>query len=258
MNKSLENTSFKIFCFRAIDEPELCQQYLDGHRKVLTDYGIENVTTNNNNWVKHPHIYCTVAQDLLTQELVGGVRIQIADGIHPLPVEDAIGYMDPKIYDKVKEYALKGGISESCGLWISKKVKKVGLSRYLMWASIASSYQLNFQTMLGICAGYTLILFSKIGFVIDESLGNDGGFPYPNDNYLAHVIGILNAKTLSSSSVEDREVMLSLRETPIQSRVENNNGIITNINYNVTYKHTSIVEIKNESMYFKYKEFEKA
>lgn len=250
--------NFRIFVFRAIDEPELCEKYIEGHVKVLTDYGITNITTNNNNWINHPHIYCTVAQDIITEELVGGVRIQIADGLTPLPVEEAIGYMDVNIYEKVKEYALNGGIGESCGLWISKKVKQVGLSRYLMWASIASSQQLSFQTMIGICAGYTLNLFNKIGFVMDKSLGNHGGFPYPNDNYIAHVIGILNAKTLPSSSKEDKQVMLSLRENPIQERVENNKGIIINIDYNTIYKHTSIIEIKNKSMYFKYKKFEKS
>jgi len=231
--------NYKVFAFRAVDEPELCSQYIAGHVKVLTDYGITNITTNNNEWIKNPHIYCVVAQDINSKTIVGGVRIQIADGIHPLPVEEAIGKMDSSIHEKVNYYALNGGIGESCGLWIAKNVKNVGISRYLMWASISSAIQLKFNTMLGICAGYTLKLFGEIGFVIDNSLGNNGDFPYPNSNYIAHVIGILNAITLETANLFDKEIMLSLRNNPIQKRVETNKGLNTKVSYNLIYKNIS-------------------
>ncbi len=241
MSKTQE---YNVFAFRAIDEPELCEQYIDGHVKVLTDYGITNVTTNNNLWAKNPNIYCVVAQDNQSKVLVGGVRIQIADGIHPLPVEEAVGKMDGTIYSKVTHYALNGGIGESCGLWISKKVKNLGISRYLMWASISSAIQLNFSTMLGICAGYTLKLFGEIGFVIDESLGNHGDFPYPNSNYIAHVIGILNAITIETAAQSDKDVMLSLRDTPNQTRIEINRGFKSTISYQLVYDNVSQVNYK--------------
>lgn len=231
--------NYKIFAFRAVDEPDLCNQYLAGHIKVLTDYGITNVTTNNNTWLENPHIYCVVAQDIKSKKLVGGARIQIADGIHPLPVEDAIGKMDKTIHEKVHQYALNGGIGESCGLWISKEVRSFGISRYLMWASISSANQLNFNTMLGICAGYTLKLFGEIGFVIDKSLGNQGDFPYPNSDYIAHVIGILNAITLATSNQTDKDVMLSLRNNPIQNRIETNKDFKCSISYQLVYNNVS-------------------
>jgi hypothetical protein len=233
------NNKFTIFAFRAIDEPELCSQYIDGHVRVLTHYGITNVTTNNNSWINNPHIYCVVAQDNQSKELVGGVRIQIAEGIHSLPVEKAIGNMDETIYDKVNSYALNGGIGESCGLWISNSVKNLGISRYLMWGSISSAIQLNFATMLGICAGYTLRLFGDLGFVIDKSLGENGDFPYPNENYIAHVIGILNAITIETATHIDKKVMLSLRENPIQTRIENNKGFESIISYDLIYENIS-------------------
>lgn len=245
MNNIIHN--YKIFAFRAIDEPELCGQYIAGHVKVLLDYGITNITTNNNTWVKNPHIYCVVAQDNKSKELLGGVRIQIADGVHPLPVEEAIGKMDNTIYNKVNHYALNGGIGESCGLWIAKNVKNLGISRFLMWASISSAIQLNFSTMLGICAGYTLKLFGEIGFVIDNSLGNNGDFPYPNNNYIAHVIGILNAITLETANQFDKDIMLSLRNNPIQDRIETNKDIISNISYNLIYEKISHLTYNNSS-----------
>lgn len=241
---------FDVFAFRAIDEPELCQQYLEGHRKVLSDYGIENVTTNKPNWMHNPHIYCVVAKDKSINQLVGGVRIQLADGNHPLPVEEAIGVIDNSLYDLVEKYALDGGIGESCGLWTSKNVKGMGIPRYLMWGSVSSANQLKFSTMIGICAGYTLKLFSEIGFVINESLGNKGEFHYPNDKYIAHVIGILNALTLETSNEKDKKIMLSLREKPIQIKQDINNIYNNRINFNLLYKNISPLSysLKNESL----------
>lgn len=239
---------YKIFVFRAIDEPELCERYIEGHVKVLTDYGITNVTTNNREWINNPYIYCTVAIDMNTNDMVGGTRVQIADGKQPLPVENAIGKMDSKIYEKVANYRLNGGIGESCGLWISKSVKNVGLSRYLMWGSISSSIQLNFNIMLGICAGYTLKMFTNIGFVIDYMLGNNGDFPYPNTKYIAHVIGILNAITLETSAKYDKEKMLSLRKNPIQTRIEKNNGLESEIHYELVFSKVTPIRINESSM----------
>jgi hypothetical protein len=243
---------FKLITFRAIDEPALCKEYLLGHQKVLSDHGIENVTTNNDVWMNNSHVYCVVARDLFTQEMVGGVRIQIADGTQPLPVEVAIGEMDPDVHKKVDYYARNGGIGESCGLWISKMVKGVGMSRYLMWASIASASQLNFRTMLGICAGYTLKLFGEIGFVIDRELGDKGDFPYPNEKYIAHVIGILNAITIETANEVDKEVMLSFRKSPNQKRVEKNKNIISTIKYNLHYDNISELSYKKSNNSLRY------
>ncbi len=233
---NLITKEFDVFAFRAIDEPELCQQYLAGHRKVLTDYGIENVTTNKQSWMFNPHIYCVVARDNTNGELVGGVRIQLADGNTPLPIEEAIGIMDNALYRLVEKHALNGGIGESCGLWTSKNVKGMGVPRYLMWGSVSSANQLNFATLIGICAGYTLKLFSEIGFVVDRSLGNNGEFHYPNEKYIAHVIGILNAITLETSNERDKHIMLSLRENLFKKHYDSNDKFNIKVNFNLLYK----------------------
>lgn len=227
--------SIRIFVFRAIDEVELCKEYLQGHVKVLSDYGIENITTNNDLWINNPNVYCVVARDMDSRRLLGGARIQIADGENPLPVELAVGYMDGSLYDKVEYYSINGGVGESCGLWIAKEASGLGISRYLMWGSISSANQLKFSTMLGICASYTLNLFSDIGFKIDYSLGNKGGFPYPNNQYIANVIGILDAVSMTTASIRDQNIMFSLRKNPIQNRMEENKGNYCNVYYNLVY-----------------------
>ncbi|MDP3558545.1 MAG: hypothetical protein Q8T03_14315 [Bacteroidota bacterium] len=240
MSNLKKHNSFHLWAYRAVDEVELCKEYIKGHIKVLSDYGITSITSNNSVWVQNSNMYCVVAEDTVTGELVGGIRIQIADGVLPLPVEKAIGYMDDRIYDIVKNYAFAGGIGELSGLWVSNKLKGVGMGPYLVRAIIAAANQLNFITLIGICGENTLPMFKNVGFLIDNSLGKNGGFPYPTDDLTAHVVGILNAITLESASQFDKEIMISIRENPIINRIENNNNFISEISYDLIYKNVTI------------------
>jgi hypothetical protein len=204
--------------FKAVDNPELCKKYLEGHVQVLKNYGITNITTNNTDWMKWDTVYCVIAEKE-DGTVVGGVRTQLADGKHPLPVEKAIGRMDPRIHDIVKEY-LPEGVGELCALWNAKEVAGMGLSIMIVRAGISTLNQMKCNTLMGICADYTLKMFRKVGFVVDDSLGEGGEFVYPNENYIARVLGILNAKELSSAEEFDRQKMLDLRNNPVQTAIE--------------------------------------
>ncbi|PCJ26329.1 MAG: hypothetical protein COA97_05980 [Flavobacteriales bacterium] len=236
---------YKIFAFRAIDEPELCKQYIEGHIKVLTDYGIANITSNNNSWVTNPNIYCLGLWSE-SKELLGGIRIQLADGKNLLPIEEAIGYMENDIYNIVKTYALNGGIGELSGLWIDNRLRGLGIGWYMVRAAIASSSQLNFKTMIGICGDVTLTMFNNVGFVVDKSIGDNGQFYYPNEDLIAHVVGILNAITLESAIEYDKDIMVSLRKDSQQQRIENDTDTEVCINYNLIYPKVVSIDFSNE------------
>jgi len=208
----------KFRAFRAIDEYETCLRYVEGHVSILKDYGVTNVTSSKNEWINNPSIYCVIVESE-TGELLGGIKVQKADGVHPLPVELAIGEMDNRIYDIVKKYS-EEGTGELCGLWNSKSVAGYGISVLLVRAGISIINQLKFTTLIGICGGYTLDMFRKVGFVVDRSLGIDGEFVYPNENYIAWVLGILNAKTLDTADPYDKDRMLDLRLNPVQLATE--------------------------------------
>jgi hypothetical protein len=232
---------YEIKAYRAIDDPfRLNQEYIEGHIQVLKDYGIESITSNNQAWFNNPHVYCYVAFDE-DKELVGGIRIQVADGVNALPVESAVGEMDTRIYDLIRHYAIEGGVGELCGLWNSKKVKGVGISVVLVRAAISTINQLQFQTLAGICAGYSLQMFQNVGFVIDRNLGSNGNFKYPNENYIAHVVGILNGTTLSTASPPDREKMLSLRGVTAQTCEETGSKGKFTVNYNLEIRRVTPV-----------------
>lgn len=216
--------------FKATENKELCEKYLDGHIQVLVNYGITNITTNNKEWMDWDFVYCVIAEKE-DGTVVGGVRTQIADGTHMLPVEKAIGKMDPKIHEIVKHYQADG-VGELCALWNGKEVAGMGLSIMLVRAGIAMLNQVKCNTLMGICADYTLKMFRKVGFVVDNSLGDKGEFVYPNENYVARVLGILNAKDLSTAEEYDRLKMLDLRENPVQTTTEKGaNDISIDIEY---------------------------
>ena len=94
--------------------------------------------------------------------------------------------------------------------------------------------------MIGICADYTMEMFRRVGFVVEESLGDKGKFIYPNENYIARVVGIINAEDLTTADKTDREHMLILRENPIQQRKEMGPKKTIEIEYSLFLNKTNI------------------
>jgi len=208
----------KFRAFQSSSDLALSQRYMIGHRQVLADYGITNITSNNQVWLEIPCVFGVVAENE-EGELVGGIRVQMADGIHPLPVENAIGYMDQKIHDVVRKY-LDNGVGELSALWNAKSVAGYGISVLLTRAGISITNQILCNTLVGICGDYTLQMFTNVGFVVDNSLGNNGEFFYPKEEFIARVLGILNSGNLDTAKGIDRERMLDLRNRPKQLTVE--------------------------------------
>jgi len=204
--------------FTAIHDPETCEKYLEGHVQVLKDYGITNITTNNRQWMSLPNVHGIVAE---TEDgtVVGGVRVHIADGVHPLPVEDAVGYMDQNVATIINQY-FDDGTGELCGLWKAKSVAGIGISILLVRAGIAIVNQIRLASLFTICADYTLPMVRKVGFIVEDSLGKDGEFVYPNDSYIARVLRKMNAETLETAEEFDRNRIFDLRNHPIQHTME--------------------------------------
>lgn len=228
----------KIRAFRAINEMDTCQEYLKGHMQVLIDYNVMKITSYNQSWTTNPSVYVLVAESELTGKMVGGIRVEVTKGNIPLPIETAIGNLDKRIYDIVQKYGIEGGVGELCGLWNSKEVKGVGISFFLTRAAISIINQINFKTLIGICAEYTLKMFSDVGFEIDKSLGNNGEFFYPDERYITRALGILNAETLNSACPYDKKIILDLRANPQQTRIENGTKGPVEIKYDLIIKDT--------------------
>jgi hypothetical protein len=240
------NYKIKVTAFRAVNEIEKCEIYLKGHMQVLIDYNVMKITSYNKDWMKNPSAYVLIAENETTGEMIGGIRVEVAKGLYPLPIETAIGQMDPRIYNLVKQYAIHGGVGELCGLWNVKTVKGVGISFFLTRAAISIVNQLKFRTMVGICAEYTLKMFTDVGFEINRDLGVNGEFPYPDERYITRSLGILNAETLKTAAPYDRERILGLRNKLIQTREETGTKGIVEIDYDLTIKDVDNIEYREK------------
>jgi hypothetical protein len=213
------NNHFIFRAFRAVDELETCVKYLEGHVKVLEDYGITNITTNNALWMTNPAIYVIVAESADGEEIYGGIRVHVADGRTPLPLEAAIGRMDKRVCEIIKSY-LDSGTGELCGLWNSKKVAGYGLSLLLIRAGISIVTKINLNSLFTICADYTMPMVKRVGFTVEDSIGKNGDFVYPNENYIAKVLRKMNAISLDTAEDYDKERIINLRDHPLQTFFE--------------------------------------
>lgn len=202
----------RLRAFRAIDDPETCNKFVDGHMKVLTSIGVKKVTSSNNAWMFNPSSFVLIVESLDRSKVYGGARVHVANGIVPLPVEEATGSFDSRIFDFVYDYALKG-TGEVCGLWNSREIAGYGIgSIFLFRAAVAISTQIGLTSLFGLCAPYTLKMAQNVGFEVLESVGNNGTFYYPKLDLLATAVYVTDILTLKNSVEEDRNAILKLRQ----------------------------------------------
>lgn len=211
-----------IRAYRAVDDIPSCEKYAKGHEEVLLSYGITKVTSANYEWFYNPEVYVISVEE--GNRVLGGARIHGSGGNQPLPIEDAIGYMDGGIYDMVRnEDQDKSG--ELCGLWNSKEIAGKGISVILTKACVAKvgvaiANALELRQLFVLCAPYTIKMVEEVGFKIINDLGEKGTFPYPKDDMLATALYIKDVDKLSSAANEKRQDIFDLRKEPQQVRKE--------------------------------------
>ncbi|GGH25444.1 hypothetical protein FAZ19_15615 [Sphingobacterium alkalisoli] len=254
----------RLRAFRAIDDPKTCERFIEGHAHVLTAIGVKKVTSSKNDWMYNPAAFVLIVESLDGDRVFGGVRIHVAGGSEPLPIEQATGSMDPDVYDLVYKYA-KEGTGEGCGLWNSREIAGYGIgSIFLTRAGAAISTQIGINSLFALCAPYTVKLAESVGYRIDTSVGNNGTFYYPKIDLLATVMIMKNLDTLKEADQENKEAISSLRGNSNIVRIETLRNkeieihyqidipnleqwdlhqIINNLKYNTPDNHTS--DIRN-------------
>ncbi|QEH43920.1 hypothetical protein FW415_01640 [Chitinophaga sp. XS-30] len=207
----------KVRAFIAPEDPEACMRFYEGHSKLLEiHFGIAKITSGNVDWINHKNTIVIIVEDETGTKTYGGARVQLADGVIPLPIETAIGKYDPKIYTDVRP-----GSAEICGMWNSKEVAGMGIgSLILCRVAVALMSQLPIDQVHVLCAPITTRMGKRVGAVIDTSLGNEGIFYYPKDDFIATAMIIKDVDVLSSAEARERELMFELRKNFNQLRTE--------------------------------------
>lgn len=227
---------FTFNAFRAIDEPELCEQFIEGHANVLKEYGVTKVTSSNNEWKNNPFVYVVTVHEDSTGRVVSGLRIHIAHQDYPLPLEGAIAQVDTKIFDLVKSYR-DAGTGEIGGLWNSRTVSGFGIGAlFLSRTSLVIAEQLNVPTLFALCAEYTLKPTLNKGFEIEERVGNNGTFFYPKLDLIATLAILKDVKNLPLALQEERDYIFELRQNLACNRIEQTPKGPVEITYNLKIK----------------------
>ncbi|MBS1772400.1 MAG: hypothetical protein JST82_06045 [Bacteroidetes bacterium] len=210
----------RLRAFRAIDELETCQKFVEGHIKILKVFGITMITSAKVEWFNDPNTYVIVAETPDSNRVLGGARVQIGGGKYPLPIEDAVKAHDDSIHDVVNEYS-KHGTAELCGLWNSREIAGMGIgSTFLTRTAVAIAPQLKLNSMFALCAAYTIGMAERAGFQIATFLGNNGTFYYPKEDLVATAMLLKDVDILSTAHPDEKAEILSLRENPKQTKTE--------------------------------------
>lgn len=208
-----EKPVVRLRAFRAIDDPATCALFLEGHTQVLTSIGVTNVTSSKHGWTTNPAAFVIIVESMDGERVYGGARVHIAGGTEPLPIEQATVEMDPKVTDLVWNYA-QYGTGEICGLWNSREIAGYGIgSIFLTRAAVAISSQIGLTSLFALCAPYTVAMAESVGYHKITSIGNSGTFYYPKMDLLATAVLHDDINSLASADEENRNAILTLRES---------------------------------------------
>lgn len=211
----------QIRTFRAPDDPEACQKFIIGHKKLLEIFGITQITSNRQDWVDDPSTIVILVEHMETKVVYGGARVQIVSKQFPLPIQTAIGKYDEKIFDLINEDVARGGTCEICGLWNSREVAGMGIGSYILSrVGVAIAKQLPVVSLFVLCAPITVKMGLRLGCTVERTLGNEGLFYYPKDDLVATVMRMKNIDDLSLATEVEREKILALRAQPQQTILE--------------------------------------
>lgn len=210
----------RLRAFRAIDEPETCQLFIEGHTHVLTSIGVTKVTSSKHEWTENPAAFVMIVESMDGKRVYGGARVHVAGGSEPLPIEQATGAMDNAIFDLVWKYA-QHGTGELCGLWNSREIAGYGIGCiFLIRTAAAVAHQIGLTSLFALCAPYTIKPVEAVGMQLEGSIGNDGTFYYPKLDLLATTMLLRDVATMTHAADEDKEAVMRIRENPDVVRTE--------------------------------------
>ncbi|MFN0292258.1 hypothetical protein [Pedobacter helvus] len=232
-NPEIKNINFTAF--RAIDDKDACMQFIDGHRRVLEIFGITQITSAKADWILNPDVYVMLVTDADTGKALGGGRVHRANRINPLPIEEAVGYMDERIYQMVDDYT-DAGTGEVAGVWNSFEIAGLGIgSLHLSTACVAYSKFINLTTLFGLAAPATYRNVLRGGFQVVTSLGINGKFYYPKDQLTATVMFNHDIIDLPLTLEPQRTIAFDMRKEIIyKTEISSKSGDLVNLTFDLS------------------------
>ncbi len=206
---TIDHLYFKSF--RAVDDRAACMRFIEGHTHVLEVFGITQITSAKIDWVLNPDVYVIIVTAEENGRALAGGRIHQANRKNPLPIEDAVGYMDERIFQMVEDRT-DAGTGELCGLWNSWEIAGLGIgSMHLSTACVAFADLIQLDTLFGLCAPATYRNSIRGGFRVISEIGINGKFYYPKEDLTATSILIDDVKNLPLTHEPERSIAMNMR-----------------------------------------------
>jgi hypothetical protein len=227
----------RICIYKATDNLEACQRFASGHEQVLASYGLKKVTSSNTQWFYDRDVYMVMVESVSGDEIFGGARIHLKNDSNKLPLEQAVENIDPSINELVvSKDGYKTG--EICGLWNTKSMSGSGLSAILVRVGVAKAglfahEEFNLKHLYTLTSPWTITMAKGLGFEIETSIGENGGFNYPTPEFKAYVLKLKDINSLKKANAQERKSIFNLRENPIQRRTENGPKGKIEVEYNL-------------------------
>lgn len=216
----------KVKSFRADRHPRECKTFIEEHMNVLKAFGFANISSVNSDWAFSPSSFIITFRNKDSNDMIAGGRLQMADGILKLPIEEAVGEFDSSIYQTINSDRIKHGTVEICGLWNTRKAARIGMgSLFIMRVLLAVCSQLGIKSMFSLCAPTTVDSAKKIGGIVMKEIGNNGTFYYPKLNCITTAIKFPDIHTLEHAEKEERDFIFNIRnnwESIISTPLRNN------------------------------------
>lgn len=227
---------FKLIAFKAVDDQERCQKFIEGHRQVLESIGVKKVTSANDAWVNNPDVIVVIVESDEDGLIYGGARIHRANAQFPLPMVEAIEELDSSIRDVIAK-DIDTGTGEICGMWNSRKITGMGIGAIFMSkACLALSPKLQVTSLYALFAPVTVKLGLEMGYEILTQVGNNGTFYYPKLDLIATAMKLYDAVNLPMTTQDHRDSIFQIRQ---------NDSLVIEENYrgrHIKLSYTSYVE----------------
>jgi hypothetical protein len=238
--------SIRIRAFRATDDPYSCERFIEGHAHVLEVAGVKKVTSANHDWMYNPASFVIIVENEAGSKVLGGARLQCCDGKLPLPIEQAAGEFDKRIYDVVREKSMYG-TAELCGLWNSREVSGLGIGAFFSTrVGVIIAEQVGVESIFALCAPYTVKFAEKVGCRVLKSIGNNGTFYYPKLDLLATIVLLEDAQTIHLAETAEQARIFDIRKNlkQVYTEISPIRQLEVKIHYELALKNVNQSEFK--------------
>ncbi|WP_338815277.1 hypothetical protein V9L05_09445 [Bernardetia sp. Wsw4-3y2] len=227
-----EKMNLRIRVLHAVDYPEIAQKFYEGQQEVLEEFNVDKsaISSIKESWWENSGSYIFVVEDVVTGEIGAGMRLDVVDPTHPIPLEQALADVEPELVTRIHKHNYI--LAETCGWWVRKSFSERNLPHLLMRAAISVAEKLRIKIILGFFNQYTRKTIEVMGFRPVNNLGENATFNYPNEKYQSTVMEFY-LEELNNLPQEEVEMINWLKHHPVQKFHDEFKGRVTNFQYDL-------------------------